>query len=230
MNIETIEKSLGTSVLYFDRISSTNDYAAENPLAPRTVVIAGEQSEGRGRVGHTFFSPSGGVYFSYIVSTETLADPQLVTVRAAAAAAEAIETLSGKETGIKWVNDIFQEGKKVAGILCECVGGRIILGVGVNLAEDFPEELSALAGGIGNVSKEELIIGIIRNFEAQQDRDRLLESYTNRLLVLNREVSFTLDHKVCRGVAVGVDREGGLIVDTDAGRVVLNSGEISIQL
>ncbi|MDR2634598.1 MAG: biotin--[acetyl-CoA-carboxylase] ligase [Clostridiales bacterium] len=123
------------------------------------VIIADTQTAGRGRLGRSFYSPAGtGLYMSFILRPEYIALPQInsVTVYAAAAVCKAIKTVCGAECGIKWVNDIFLNGKKICGILTEAVSDlesasveHIILGIGINVATtNFPEDLASVAGAI----------------------------------------------------------------------------------
>ncbi|MDR1572244.1 MAG: biotin--[acetyl-CoA-carboxylase] ligase [Clostridiales Family XIII bacterium] len=147
-------------------LESTNKTAREMLLsgAPAgTVVLAEEQSAGRGRFGRAFFSPRGGVYASFILKAPADAGAaQLVTVFAAVAACQAIEAHTGGDCSIKWVNDVLAGGRKVCGILAEAVagaggsagGGRdghVILGIGVNInidADSFPEDIRGTAGSL----------------------------------------------------------------------------------
>ena len=137
-----------------------------------TIVVARQQTAGRGRLGRSFFSPSDGVYMSVIIKPSfDLSKSTLVTVAAAAAVAEAVDEVCGRteETEIKWVNDIYLKGKKICGILTEGISdfesGRIeslIVGIGVNTTtESFPKELKDIAGAVeGDWSRSELIAGI----------------------------------------------------------------------
>ena len=121
-------------------------------------LIAGEQTAGRGRMGRSFYSPAGtGLYLSLMLRPAMRAEEAVrLTACAAVAAAETIEELSGRETRIKWVNDILVDGRKVCGILTEasvdCENGMmnyVIIGLGVNLRDPeggFPEELQSIAG------------------------------------------------------------------------------------
>ncbi|MBR6501944.1 MAG: biotin--[Clostridia bacterium] len=144
----------------FKKIDSTNIYAktlASEGYKDGTVVVAREQTAGKGRLGRTFFSKRGGLYFSVILRPyKSLNDTVFITTAAAVAAARAIEKVSGKKCEIKWVNDIYINNKKVCGILTEGAitpDGSLdyaILGVGINLFAPkggFPSNLP-LAGSV----------------------------------------------------------------------------------
>ena len=145
------------------RVDSTNAEARRRALegAPEgAVVVAEEQTAGRGRLGRTFYSPAGaGVYLSVVLRPRLQADAaQYLTCAAAVSCAQAIEAVTGEEALIKWVNDIFCRGRKVAGILTEGVvdmeSGRFeyaVLGMGVNVrvpASGFPSEIADVAGAV----------------------------------------------------------------------------------
>ncbi|OLA35156.1 MAG: biotin--[acetyl-CoA-carboxylase] ligase [Firmicutes bacterium CAG:110_56_8] len=125
------------------------------------VIVACEQTDGRGRYGRQFFSPiDSGVYLSLLLRPTAYSPQQATCLTAAAAAAmcQAIEAVTGQQPGIKWVNDIFLHGKKVCGILTEAAVGLetgaldyMVLGAGVNLyppVKGFPEEIQPIAGSV----------------------------------------------------------------------------------
>lgn len=126
----------------------------------KKVIYASYQSAGRGRMGRQFFSPKTGVYLSLIYCPEQTEnfDPALYTAAAAVAVSRAIKHLYGKDSLIKWVNDVYVNGKKVCGILTEgkidiSSGkiGAIVVGIGVNIftpEKDFPEEIRQRAGSV----------------------------------------------------------------------------------
>ena len=137
-----------------------------------SIIVAGQQTAGKGRLGRSFFSPVEGIYMSMVIRPDfDLSRSTLVTVAAAAAVAEAIDEVCGQkeETRIKWVNDIYLGGGKICGILTEGVSdfesGRIeslIVGIGINTTTDgFPEELKKTAGAVeGEWSRPELIAAV----------------------------------------------------------------------
>ena len=140
----------------YDTLDSTNIRAKQLALenAPHgTVVIARQQTAGRGRLGRSFFSPRDGIYISIIVRPDfDLTKSVHVTSAASVAVAESIESICGMDAKIKWVNDIYADNKKVCGILTEGITdfetGQIeslVIGIGVNTTiKDFPEDLLEL--------------------------------------------------------------------------------------
>ena len=228
-----------------ESISSTNDRAsvlARDGASAGTVVIAGTQTAGRGRQGRTFFSPEGtGVYMSLLLRPDNLEHPERITVTAAVAAAKAIETVSGKSAKIKWVNDVFLDGRKVCGILTE--GGQTadggfwaVLGIGVNLMpphQTFPEELRNIAGTVlpdeTDGLRERFIACMLDEFYAlytRADRRTLYDAYCSRDMLCDREVYITINGEESSAHAEGISPDFGLIVHLpDGSTKTLRSGE-----
>lgn len=141
----------------FDEITSTQDKLKElyreGTVCFGDAVRAKTQTKGRGRFGRQFFSPAKtGIYLSVLLPYD---DTQLLTIGAGVATLRSIKKETGIQTGIKWVNDLYLNGKKVAGILAEAIANEegvlsaVILGVGINIAypaEDFPQEIKETAG------------------------------------------------------------------------------------
>lgn len=129
----------GLDVRYTEETGSTNaDLLEDGSAASGSVLIAGRQSAGRGRMRRAFASPEGGLYMSVLFRDISAADALQFTPRAAVAVALAIERSSGRRAYIKWVNDVLLDGLKVCGILAEAVTRRgldMVLGIGVNVAE-----------------------------------------------------------------------------------------------
>ncbi len=234
------------SIITRDVTASTNldvKELAAGGAAEGTVVIAGSQTAGRGRLGRSFYSPEdAGLYMSILLRPASdAADALPITACAAPAAAEAIESLCGCSAGIKWVNDIYVDGKKVCGILTESsVGadGRVIcavLGIGINVAEmTFPDELRGKAGSLG-ISPElrpvlaaRVIENFFRYYDALPERTYLAE-YRRRSILTGKTVSYTLGGAAHTAEVLGIGDDNTLIVRDETGlQVHLNSGEVSV--
>ena len=240
----------------YDTLDSTNMKArqlAADGAGHGTVVLALQQTAGRGRLGRSFFSPREGLYLSIIIKpTFDLSRIAAVTTAAAVAVAEAVEKVCGKTAGIKWVNDIYCDGKKVCGILTEGITdfetGRIetlIVGIGVNTSvKDFPKELLDTVGAVeGDYSKAHLAAEIIAgtlHFIGHQENSIFIESYKQRSIVLGRDIKVykgkyaISPEEELTGIpakALDIDNAGRLIVQYEDGtREALSSGEISIRL
>lgn len=215
------------------------------------VIVACEQTAGRGRYGRQFFSPvDSGVYLSLLLRPTAYSPQQATCLTAAAAAAmcQAIEAVTGQQPGIKWVNDIFLHGKKVCGILTEAAVGLetgtlnyMVLGAGVNLyppAEGFPEEIQSIAGSVLERSCPEAknrLVGEFLNrfwdFYSHPECRAYLEDYRARSLAIGRNVTVLSAGKAVSAYAYGIDDDFRLLVRYENGDTeALSYGEIRIQL
>lgn len=215
------------------------------------VIVACEQTDGRGRYGRQFFSPvDSGVYLSLLLRPTAYSPQQATCLTAAAAAAmcQAIEAVTGQQPGIKWVNDIFLHGKKVCGILTEAAVGLetgtlnyMVLGAGVNLyppAEGFPEEIQSIAGSVLERSCPEAknrLVGEFLNrfwdFYSHPECRAYLEDYRARSLAVGRRVTVLSNGQAVSAYAYGIDDDFRLLVRYDSGKTeALSYGEIRIQL
>lgn len=234
------------TLFVYEEIDSTNTEAKRmcaEGFAGRAIIAAEHQTAGRGRMGRSFYSPaSTGAYFSILYTPDApLFDAVCITSAASVAVMRAIRNLTGKQALIKWVNDLYLDGKKIAGILTEAVTVNstscVIVGIGINLStERFPEELLSIAGSVGSteVSVATLIAEVWRELkpflEDHGDRSWLAD-YRTYSAVLGREISWIRDGKERRGVACDIDTDGALLVlDEDGKEDRLSTGEISVRL
>ena len=242
-----------------DILQSTNITAkrlALEGVTHGTVVLAEEQSGGKGRFERRFQSPrSSGLYMSLVLHPAQLAlsTPTLITVLAAVSVCEAIESLSDKKPGIKWVNDILLDGKKICGISCETTMDLesrsmpwVVVGIGINVttkASSFPEELRQIVGslypeGKAEFSRNRLAAEVINRMASSAAAASspnysidLLEKYKKRLVMLNKRITVVLPEGNYQAKAVDVDESGQLIVQKDDGEIcTLLAGEISTRL
>ncbi len=245
-------KSKKIKVYSFDTVDSTNKIAkqlADNSAAEGVTVVAVKQTAGKGRLGRTFLSKRGGVYFSVVLRPQKSVDNTIfITVAAAVAAARAIEKNSGKKCDIKWVNDIYINNKKVCGILTEGAfdteGGLkyAILGVGMNLFEPkggFPVNLP-LAGNIfnkkdkilfKNAKKERIIADFANcffNIYENLEKKEFINEYRERSFLTGREITYTKDDTIFNATVVGIDDEARLVVISGDKTETLSHGEIQI--
>lgn len=232
-------------IYVYDTLDSTNAYAKQLALSEEccdAVIVAKSQTAGRGRMGRSFYSPpETGVYFSVLLRSRSLPRSTVsLTAVAAVAVMRAIRSLTGKQTLIKWVNDLYLDGKKVCGILAESVGmgaddRSVILGVGVNwYACEFPTELSSIAGTVNaerTVSKQALIARALRELAALLAGEDCIADYRAHSMVIGKKIFWMRDGIRYDGRAIGIDPSGALLVQTDTGEEqVLFSGEISLRL
>ncbi|MDO5036675.1 MAG: biotin--[acetyl-CoA-carboxylase] ligase [Tissierellia bacterium] len=230
----------------YPSLDSTNrvlsDLDKERDLPSLSLVLAEEQTQGRGRMGKSFQSPAyTGIYLSFLLKKDQGFSLDLVTIKASLALCLAIEEETDKTPQIKWVNDLYLEGKKIAGILTE---GKIekqgltqsIVGIGLNFAtprEVFQEDLRDKATSLfaQGVCREEIIASCLNHFydlEKTWTPEEIIQAYSQRNLVLGREVSFLLGDISYQGQAKKITPEGYLLVDVDGQEVCLNSGQVSL--
>ena len=209
-----------------------------------TTCIALTQHGGRGRRGRDFFSPDGGLYLSLLLRPAAAVNTETVTSWAAVAAARAIERLCPVDVGIKWVNDLYVQGRKVCGILAEgelSPAGRlesIILGFGINVArQEMPPELTAVATTLGNhcppPERAALAAALLEEWEAAYAalcRGEFPEECRTRSIVLGREVTVVRGGDTFPATAVAITDEGHLLVRSPRGEEALSSGEVSLRL
>ncbi|MGN0034399.1 MAG: biotin--[acetyl-CoA-carboxylase] ligase [Coriobacteriales bacterium] len=253
-----IEKHLGTSARnvrleVFDTITSTNDRAREHAAAGEPegcVVVAGQQTAGRGRFGRPFYSPSdSGLYLSLLTRPSLDADEAwLITPAAAVAVVEAVEQVTGRDAGIKWVNDVYLDGRKICGILTEAAvsmeAGSIdyaVVGIGINVYEPeggFPPAIADRAGAIAAVHEAELrnriaaaVITSFMSYYPHLRQRRFVESYRAHSIVSGRNLVVVKGDRRVPAFVLGVDDDLRLHVRCEDGsEEFLHSGEVSIDL
>lgn len=195
------------------------------------LLCAGSQTNGRGRLGRSFLSPEGtGIYMSLLLPLPK--DDLPLTIRAAAAVCRAVEEVTGQTLHIKWVNDLFLRGKKVCGILAEAVENMAVLGIGLNVKmpeEGFPQV--PIAGALNTHADREKLIGRIAFHVLEslaENKDSILALYRERMLLTGKEISFNQSGQERSARVLGVDEQGGLMVQTKTGTEILRTGEVSI--
>lgn len=246
-----IEKSITfpAEIIVLDSVDSTNTYAkrlAQNGAKSGCCVIAKSQTNGRGRLGRSFFSPSDtGIYMSIIFRPESELEKSVPhTIVASLAVCRVLETFSKSPMQIKWVNDIFCNGKKVCGILTEggttatsCEADYYIVGIGINTSipkDGFPEEIKGIAGAVSNIneSKNQVIASVISEFFdlcKNCSIEKIIDEYKKYSLILGKNISYIKDGKIVNGIAMDINLAGNLIIATlDNKTDTLISGEISL--
>lgn len=230
------------AVTVTEEIPSTNTALKEMALegAPvGTTLVALRQTGGRGRRGRSFHSPEGGLYLSTLVSPTNA-----VTCRAAVAAARAIESLCDAKIDVKWVNDLYVNGRKLAGILAEGVLSpdgnltAVVLGIGINVGRmDFPDELQSIATSLGNegytLTREDVAAAFLNGLQQAlcADAKDVMEEYRRRNLVLGRQVTVVRGGETYTATAERITDEGHLLVRDEKEKLhELSSGEVSIRL
>lgn len=242
----------GYKITEFSELDSTNTYLtdlAKKGAPDGTTVIARSQTAGRGRQDRSFFSPEGtGLYLSLVYRKKISIEAALMlTPAVAVAVAKALEKVSGREMGIKWVNDIFLDGKKLCGILVEskldfaagCLDYAVI-GIGVNLFEPaggFPEEIKKTAAALFPHFSEKIRVEVIHALlDSLKDILDVLpdcgfmEDYRLRSVLIGHRVDVLRGNEVYSAQVIGIDDSAKLIVLSDRGEERLDSGEVRVKL
>ena len=257
LSAETISRGLGTRrlgrpVLFFERIGSTNDAAheaARGGAQDGLLVVADEQTAGRGRLGRSWWAPRGTCLLMSLVLRPglPLALAGQLTMCLGLGAVEGIAAQTGVAADLKWPNDLLLAGRKLGGMLTELhtAGGQLsyaVLGLGLNVNASFdqtaaPETLAETATSLmastgSEIDRLALLSAILQHTEAWYDRTRRGESpheaWARRLDTLNRRVSVSMVTRRLEGVAAGVTPEGALRVRDDEGTIhTVWSGDVT---
>jgi len=239
----------------FDCLESTNTLAKKMAAegAPEgTALIAQRQTGGRGRMGRSFYSPAGmGIYMSMILRPGCLPGQLMhLTCAVGVAMCDAVEKTAGFRPGIKWINDLVFEKRKIGGILTELsVNGKnglvdyAVIGVGINCCQaesDFLPELQKIATSLAMASNKaidpdavagEMLYELYRmNRLLLSDKKDIMKQYRNDCVTLGQQVAVHRQDSVTYGYALDIDDEGALSIEHPDGTYEnVNSGEVSVR-
>lgn len=247
-------KVFGREVVYRESVNSTNELAKElarKGAVQGTVVIAEEQTGGKGRMGREWYSPSReGLWFSVILRPEiSPADAGKLTLVSAVGVAETIRELTGIPAGIKWPNDVLINNRKVCGILVEMSAeidkiNYLVIGIGVNVSLDaakIPRELGSVAVSLEEqqklrVTRAQLLAALLNKLDSLYEEflagrfPDILKSWKEMSVSLNRWVRVVSGNEVEEGVAFDLDDDGALILMKKDGAVKrILSGDVNVQ-
>lgn len=244
---------LGHPLIFLDQVDSTNNEIrrlAEAHASEGTLVVAGEQTAGKGRRGRSWVSPEGnGIWMSFLLRPKFPPEcASMITLVAAMAVADGIREVTNTQTMIKWPNDIVADGKKICGILTEMSSEMesiqyVIVGIGINVGmTDFPEEIRETASSLElitghHINRPKLIDAVLRGWEKYyrvfletQDLKGLWQEYNQMLVNRNREVRVLAPKGEYEGVSRGITHTGELLVELSSGEIrKVMSGEVSVR-
>lgn len=233
-------------VTVYPVIDSTNRAAkaAASEGAPHgSVILSEEQTAGRGRRGRSFYSPAKtGIYMSVVLRPQEMGmDAQRITMAAAVAVCRALQSTLHISAQIKWVNDIFWNGRKVCGILSEAVLDlesrqveSVVVGIGLNVrTKDFPEELSGIAGSLesdATVPRVTIAAAILNELlSIVESGDDILDEYAGRVFIIGKKIAYMEQGKKKEATALRIAPDGALVVlNKNDGEKHLYSADISI--
>lgn len=245
-------QTFGRHILAYRSVQSTNDIAAtqaEHGVVEGTIVVADQQTKGRGRLGRTWFSPPGtGIYLSIILKPKFPSeDAPGLSLMTALALAESLESFCPKGLKIKWPNDVLLGGRKVAGILTELSAEKnkishVIIGVGINVNHGighFPNELKDTATSVRRYLKHKVgRVALLQKFLLQFEREysyyrkdrlahghRRLRQYSS---LLGQEVTVQAAQHRTSGIAQDIDNRGRLILESGGKLLSITAGEVTV--
>jgi BirA family biotin operon repressor/biotin-[acetyl-CoA-carboxylase] ligase len=231
----------------FESLDSTNalakriarHYQRIGLEAPRFLILALQQTAGRGRLGNTWSSPAGGIYLSIVTSVDPSARLDWLPLRAAVHLCLAVDELIDATCLIKWPNDLVVEGRKIGGVLLETVGNSdgvaVAIGVGLNHS---PDEALLPAGATSVVSQssrpasfsvvvDRLMAALEASTERSEEPERVVEEYARRSVHQSgQKLRCRTPQDECEGTFLGFDGRGFLQLRTLAGDRLIAAGEI----
>ncbi|MBQ8322695.1 MAG: biotin--[Clostridia bacterium] len=227
----------GYTIERFESIASTNDYAKARRGEKRDlIVIARSQTGGRGTKGRSFSSAEGGLYLTALTFYENFPAERAFTIMQNAAAA-VCETLVGFGLApkIKWPNDIYVNGKKICGILIENTfsGGNVassIVGIGLNIRNELPEELADIATTVRAEGKDVSVAAAEEALIGKLCEKATAKKYGGYLGWLGEETTLLVGEEKRRAKLLGVDAAGALIAETEKGVETFASAEVSLRI
>jgi BirA family biotin operon repressor/biotin-[acetyl-CoA-carboxylase] ligase len=228
-------------LFHYERVGSTMDVIhqlAEDGAEAGTVVVAGEQLEGRGSRGRTWHSPLGGLWLSTLFRPPATGAIEVMSLRVGLAVADALEPLVSLPIQVKWPNDLMMGERKLGGILCEArwqggTLGWVTIGVGVNVRNRVPDGLTRAAISLAEVRPEITIddtlvpiVAALRRIDLRAERlsPVELDRFAERDWLNGREIGAPIRGRVC-----GLGEDGALLVQTaDQSEIPLRSGSVEL--
>lgn len=245
-------ETFGRHVVYMETTPSTNEEAkriAREGAEEGTIVVAEEQTTGHGRLTRGFYSPfAKGIWFSLILRPKFFPmEASKCTLLAAVGVCRGIRRMGLTDCGIKWPNDILCHGKKLVGILTEMSASMekidyIVMGIGINTGakrDEFPEAFRDTATSFVNegidVSRKELLAAVLSELEKEykiaqtEGFDKVLKDWESLSVTIGQNVRVIFNDESFTGKAVGIDKDGCLLVDTGKEVTRVIAGDVSIR-
>lgn len=242
---------IGREILYYPRLDSSSEALKrsirDNAVEEGTVYVAGKQERGKGRRGRRWESPAGGLWFSFLLRPDLpVSQIALLSLTFAVALARGLSNY-GEPVDIKWPNDIYCRGKKIAGILLEMSGevdsaDYLIVGIGINLninPEDFPRPIttdvtSLLAEGGKVIAANDMLIAVLK--ELNRYYHEFLQSgfagirieFKSLCMHLGKEIEAMQGLKSVQGINSDIDEMGNLIIENQDGRIRISTGDVRV--
>ena len=222
-----------SQIHYFSEVTSTMDVAkdlARKGCPDFTVVVAGRQKKGRGRLKRIWFSSEGGLYFTIVLRPKISPVVSFkINFSASLVLAQILRNMFGIKAMVKWPNDILVDGKKISGMLSEMEAEAdmitfLNIGLGINVNNDPTSEepmAASLKKVLGReISKKEILARYLEEFEKWLNNvslDNVISEWKQYTLTLNRHVKIVANHEVSEGFAIDVDENGALVLRLEDG-------------
>jgi len=222
-----------SQIHYFSEVTSTMDVAkdlARKGCPDFTVVVAGRQKKGRGRLKRIWFSSEGGLYFTIVLRPKISPVVSFkINFSASLVLAQILRNMFGIKAMVKWPNDILVDGKKISGMLSEMEAEAdmitfLNIGLGINVNNDPTSEepmAASLKKVLGReISKKEILTRYLEEFEKRLNNvtlDNVISEWKQYTLTLNRHVKIVANHEVSEGFAIDVDENGALVLGLEDG-------------
>jgi len=227
-------------LIWLREADSTQEVLRRGSFPEGTVVVADRQKRGKGRKGRRWESQEGGLYFSFVLSSEKFRSVLQIPLVVGLAVSELLDS-RGIGTAIKWPNDVYAKGRKIAGVLAERTDDRVIVGVGLNVNQPhFGGELEEQAISMYRITgrehdRVELLCGLLERIVDQMELYRregfapFRERVEEKLIFVGEEV-VVLCEKPEVGILTGIDDEGFLLLRTAEGDRRVPAGDVSLRL
>ena len=246
---DTLEtRFVGKRVIYYPSLESTNEMAkreARQGAAEGTVIIAGEQTAGRGRIERVWLSPEGNIALSVILYPNVAYLPSIIML-ASLAVVHSIEATTGLKSQLKWPNDVLIKGRKVCGILIESKVRRgvvdyVVIGIGLNVnlrLSDFPEILPTATSLSDELGRDVSCLSIIQRLLVEVEKlylallagDSIYEEWRDGLETLGRRVQVKSGETIYEGMAESVSKDGSLLLRCPDGSLTrIVAGDVTLR-
>lgn len=227
--------------LKLDEIDSTNNYMKKNidKFSSYDIVSAKNQTSGRGRRGNTWVSSKGMALFSFLLKTDKKLDINEYTklpLIAGIATLSAMKKIEENDYKYKWTNDIYLEEKKLSGILVEKVENDFVIGIGINVNNQIPEEIKDIAVSLKNKHDiDKVILTVVETFADYYNKFSsgkwldILDEINKYNFLKNKNIKVNVGSEVYNGEALDINKDGRLAVKINNEIKYFNAGEIRIE-
>ncbi len=213
-------------ILRFDSVTSTQEIA-KSIMKENVVIVARKMSGGYGRMRRKWHAPYGGLWLSVILKIRN--DVTLMTLSSGVAVVESLKKFN-ITARLKWPNDVIYRGKKLCGILGEVYEGMAIIGIGVNLKNEIPDEIKDIAINIPYIDPDELLPVLLDEIEIWINKvsDEIVDKWKKHDMTIGKRVRVRDRSEIYEGIAKDIAQDGHLIISTESGERHIYTGDIKI--